>query len=159
MNQAGWSIFSWNFKFTTGTIGILITENVIPIYYKLYTNFPNPFNPQTKIKFDIPKASTVKIVVYDVMGREVQTLVNESLKPGTYEASFDGSQLTSGVYFYKISAGDFSETKKMLIVKLQKSFYQPAPTCSVCSLSECFLSEIYMKQKKNFDYRIRIFKE
>ncbi len=59
----------------------------------------------------------VKIVVYDVMGREVQTLVNESLKPGTYEASFDGSQLTSGVYFYKLITGDFVETKKMLMIK------------------------------------------
>jgi len=59
----------------------------------------------------------VKIVVYDVMGREVQTLVNESLKPGKYEATFDGSSLNSGVYFYKISAGDFSQTKKMLLIK------------------------------------------
>jgi endo-1,4-beta-xylanase len=59
----------------------------------------------------------VKIVVYDVMGREVQTLVNESLKPGTYEASFDASQLTSGVYFYKIVADNFVETRKMLMIK------------------------------------------
>jgi Secretion system C-terminal sorting domain len=59
----------------------------------------------------------VKIVVYDVTGREVQKLVNESLKPGTYETSFDGSMLNSGVYFYKITAGDYSETKKMLLIK------------------------------------------
>jgi hypothetical protein len=62
-------------------------------------------------------AGNVKIVVYDIQGREVQTLVNESLKPGTYEVPFDGSQLTSGVYFYKLIAGNFVETKKMLLIK------------------------------------------
>ena len=90
--------------------------------YSLSQNYPNPFNPVTKINFDIPRwrgagGWTTTLLVYDVMGREVQTLVNESLKPGTYETSFDGLQLTSGVYFYKITAGDFSETKKMLILK------------------------------------------
>jgi hypothetical protein len=93
-----------------------ITSNV-PENYSLYQNYPNPFNPTTKIKFDVARIGDVKIIVYDAMGREVQTLVNESLKPGTYEASFDGSQLTSGVYFYKITAGDFSQTKKMLMIK------------------------------------------
>jgi hypothetical protein len=83
----------------------------------LSQNYPNPFNPTTKIKFDIVRAGDVKIVVYDVMGREVQTVLNERLQPGTYEASFDASQLTSGVYFYKITAGDFLQTKKMLMIK------------------------------------------
>ena len=89
----------------------------IPVKYSIFQNYPNPFNPTTKIKFNIAKLGNVKIVVYDVMGREVQTLVNETLKPGTYETTFTASQISSGVYFYKISAGDFSETKKMLIVK------------------------------------------
>jgi hypothetical protein len=62
-------------------------------------------------------AGNVKLVVYDIQGREVQTLVNEYMKPGTYEVSFDGSKLTSGVYFYRISTGDFTETKKMLMIK------------------------------------------
>jgi hypothetical protein len=85
--------------------------------FSLSQNYPNPFNPTTTIKFTIAKSSDVKIVVYNMMGREVQTLVNEKLKPGTYESSFDGSSLTSGVYFYKISAGDYSVTKKMMLKK------------------------------------------
>jgi hypothetical protein len=69
------------------------------------------------IKFSISKLSDVKIVVYDIMGREVQTLVNEILTTGMYETNFDGSRLSSGVYFYKIQAGDFVATRKMLLVK------------------------------------------
>ena len=102
---------------TGNPIGIQNISSEIPDKFKLEQNYPNPFNPTTKIKFDVVRLGNVKIVVYDVMGREVQTLVNESLKPGTYEASFDGSSLNSGVYFYKISAGEFSQTKKMLMIK------------------------------------------
>jgi hypothetical protein len=105
-------------------IGIQNISTEIPLAFSLEQNYPNPFNPTTKIKFDVVRVGDVKIVVYDVMGREVQTLVNESLAPGTYETSFDASQLTSGVYFYKLSVhqggsttGDFSETKKMLLIK------------------------------------------
>jgi hypothetical protein len=104
-------------------IGIQNISTEIPSSYSLGQNYPNPFNPTTKIKFDVVLDSRfrgndkVVLVVYDVMGREVQTLVNESLRPGTYEATFDGSQLTSGVYFYKLTSGDFSETKRMLLVK------------------------------------------
>jgi hypothetical protein len=95
-----------------------------PESYSLSQNNPNPFNPTTNIKFDVAKFGNVKIIVLDIMGREVQTLVNESMKPGTYEVSFDGSSLASGVYFYKISVNlgrsstvDFSETKRMLMIK------------------------------------------
>jgi photosystem II stability/assembly factor-like uncharacterized protein len=102
---------------TGGTIGIKqISENV-PSKYSLSQNYPNPFNPTTKIKFDVVRLSDVKIVVYDIMGREVQTLVNESLKPGTYETSFDGSQLTSEIYFCKLITDGFTETKKMVLMK------------------------------------------
>jgi hypothetical protein len=69
------------------------------------------------LKFEIVKAGDVKLVVYDLQGREVQTLVNEKLQPGTYETSFDGSKLTSGVYFYKLICGGFTETKKMTLLK------------------------------------------
>jgi hypothetical protein len=100
-----------------GNVGINNISNEIPATYSLGQNYPNPFNPTTKIKFDVARISDVKIAVYDVMGREVQTLVNESLKPGTYETTFAGSQLTSGVYFYKLITGDFVETKKMLLIK------------------------------------------
>ena len=89
----------------------------LPAKYSLVQNYPNPFNPTTNIIFDVAKLSDVKIVVYDVMGREVQILVNESLKPGTYETSFDGSSLNSGVYFYKLITDGFTETKKMLMLK------------------------------------------
>jgi len=105
-------------KTTSGVLsGLKIIPESISHSYVLHQNYPNPFNPRTKIKFNIAKLGDVKIVVYDVMGREVQTLVNESLKPGTYEALFDGSQFTSGVYFYKLITNGFTETKRMLLIK------------------------------------------
>ncbi len=93
-----------------------ISSNVLEDF-KLYQNYPNPFNPTTKIRFDIAREGDVKIIVYDIQGRELQTLVNESLQPGAYEASFEGSGLNSGVYFYKLMADGFTETKRMLLVK------------------------------------------
>ncbi|MFA7359406.1 MAG: T9SS type A sorting domain-containing protein [Candidatus Kapaibacterium sp.] len=101
----------------TGNVDIKNISLETPSKYSLSQNYPNPFNPMTNVKFSIVKSGDVKMVVYDIQGREVRTLVNESLKPGTYEAAFDGSQLVSGVYFYKISAGDFSDTKKMVLIK------------------------------------------
>ncbi|MEI7483962.1 MAG: T9SS type A sorting domain-containing protein [Ignavibacteriota bacterium] len=98
-------------------LGVQYISTETPSKYSLSQNYPNPFNPTTKIKIDIARSGDVKIVVYDVMGREVQTLVNESLKPGTYEVSFDGSMLNSGVYFYKLIIDGFTETKKMLLIK------------------------------------------
>ncbi|TRZ65821.1 T9SS C-terminal target domain-containing protein [bacterium] len=106
------SVFDPNF--VTGSNEV---KSAIPDEFKLFNNYPNPFNPSTKIKFNIAKLSDVRIVVYDAIGREVRTLVNESLKPGTYEASFDGSQYPSGVYFYKLTADGFSETKSMILLK------------------------------------------
>jgi hypothetical protein len=88
-----------------------------PSKYSLSQNYPNPFNPTTKIKFAMPKAGDAKVIVYDVMGREVQTLVNEKLQAGTYETSFDGSMLNSGVYFYKMTTDGFTETKRMILIK------------------------------------------
>jgi hypothetical protein len=99
------------------TIGIKQISTGVPIVYSLKQNYPNPFNPLTKIKFDIANLGNVKIVVYDVMGRDVQTLVNERLQPGTYETTFDGSQLSSGIYFYKLVSEGYTETKKMLLIK------------------------------------------
>jgi hypothetical protein len=92
----------------------------VPSTYSLYQNYPNPFNPTTKIKFDIA-ANTVGqtfLSVYDITGREIQTLVNEKLNPGTYEVTFDGSNFASGVYFYQLSVGnDIIEFKKMILLK------------------------------------------
>jgi hypothetical protein len=102
-------------------VGIQNISTEIPTSYSLSQNYPNPFNPTTKIRFDVPRWRGVggwtTLKVYDVQGREVQTLVNESLKPGTYEVTFDGSTLNSGVYFYKLVMDGFSETKKMLMIK------------------------------------------
>ncbi len=95
----------------------VISNGEVPEKFSLRQNYPNPFNPTTNIKFSVAKSSYIKLVVSDVLGREVQTLVNEKLQPGTHEATFDGSMLNSGVYFYKLTANGYSETKKMLLIK------------------------------------------
>jgi hypothetical protein len=98
-------------------IGIEPISNEIPNRYRLFQNYPNPFNPVTKIKFSVPKLNAVKLLIYDVLGKEIKTLVNEELKPGVYEIDFNASQYSSGVYFYRLVTGDFEETKKMLLIK------------------------------------------
>jgi hypothetical protein len=89
----------------------------IPESFQLFQNYPNPFNPQTKIKFTLPQSGIITLVVYDISGREVVKLVNEKLSTGTYEYSFDGSGLSSGVYFYRLLAEDFVETRKMILLQ------------------------------------------
>jgi photosystem II stability/assembly factor-like uncharacterized protein len=91
--------------------------SVIPDRYILNQNFPNPFNPSTKINFAVPKSSQVNITIYDALGRRVDEIVNARFNPGTFEVTWDGSKYTSGVYFYKLIADNFVETKKMLLVK------------------------------------------
>ena len=98
-------------------IGVNQISLIVPQSYMLHQNYPNPFNPNTKIKMEIAKLCNVKLVVYDILGREVAKLVNEKLKPGTYEVEFDGSNYASGVYFYKMVTNNFSETKRMLMIK------------------------------------------
>jgi hypothetical protein len=93
------------------------TTNMLPTRFDLAQNYPNPFNPVTTIKYQLPKDIKVMIKVYDVLGRELQSLVNEVQKAGYYEVKFDGSSLSSGIYFYKIIAGDYSSVKKMMLVK------------------------------------------
>ncbi len=103
--------------------GLTTINSEIPIDFNLLQNYPNPFNPTTNIKFQIPKSGFVKLMIFDVRGKEVQTLVNQQLLPGTYEADFDGSSLPSGVYYYRLEAEDPStplrvaETKKMVLIK------------------------------------------
>lgn len=89
----------------------------IPKEFKLHQNFPNPFNPITKIKFDIVKSGNVKVIVYDAIGREIKTLVNEQLSPGNYYLEFNAINLASGIYYYKIITSDFTDIKKMLLIK------------------------------------------
>ncbi|MCK5088191.1 MAG: T9SS type A sorting domain-containing protein [Melioribacteraceae bacterium] len=89
----------------------------IPNKYDLGQNYPNPFNPTTIINFSIPESGLVTLKVFNVLGQEVVTLVNEVKSAGTYEVDFDASQLTTGMYVYTISSGNYSATKKMMLVK------------------------------------------
>lgn len=112
-----------------GSIGITTISNETPDRYALSQNYPNPFNPVTKIRFSLPNTSeggtqAIKLIIYDILGREIATLVNEKLKPGTYEVDWDANAFASGVYFYSLIVGDntnnwgeFVETKKMILIK------------------------------------------
>jgi hypothetical protein len=104
------------------TLGITQTGNELPDKFSLEQNYPNPFNPVTKISFSLPsnvrrQTQDVKLYVFDIVGKEVQTLVDEQLQPGTYEVTFDGSSLASGIYFYQLKAGKYIETKKLVLIK------------------------------------------
>ncbi len=101
----------------TVPIGIQNISTEIPKEYKLYQNFPNPFNPTTNINFDIIRNGNVRIIVYDLLGREVETLVNQDMSPGRYKLDFNAVNYASGMYIYKIVTSDFVDVKKMLIVK------------------------------------------
>jgi glucose/arabinose dehydrogenase len=94
-----------------------IEQNLTPTTFSLGQNYPNPFNPTTTISFSIGKPSRVSLKVLDVLGREIATIVNEEMPPGRYAKSFDANSLSSGVYFYKLRAGDFTATKRMLLVR------------------------------------------
>ncbi len=125
----GWAINEANFSNTVyrttnggGFTGFEPINNELPKAFSLSQNYPNPFNPNTKIKFDISsnvksETSNVKLVVFDILGQEVTTLVNEQLQSGTYEVEWDAANFPSGVYYYKLSASDYTETKKMVFLK------------------------------------------
>ncbi|MBK8946637.1 MAG: right-handed parallel beta-helix repeat-containing protein [Ignavibacteriae bacterium] len=117
-SEGNTSEFSFPFVVTS----IEVEKNRIPTEYSLYQNFPNPFNPTTKIKYSIPidekpQTSNLKLVVFDILGREVKTLVNENQRYGNYEVTFDAGHLSSGIYYYQIKAGDFVQSRKMLLIK------------------------------------------
>nr|HMS35287.1 SBBP repeat-containing protein [Ignavibacteria bacterium] len=103
-------------KYSQG-VGITNISTEIPDNYNLYQNYPNPFNPKTIISYEIPVHSKVTLKVYDISGKVINTLVNENQSAGMYEADFDGSNLASGVYYYKITAGNFNQTKRMILLK------------------------------------------
>jgi len=104
-------------KTATLSVGIGNVSSSIPDKFALYQNEPNPFNPMTNITFDIPQKSYVKLTVYDLLGRDIVSLVNGTRDAGKHSINFNGATLSSGLYFYKIEAGNFTETKKMLLVK------------------------------------------
>lgn len=103
-------------------IGIKPVSNSIPKEFKLYQNYPNPFNPSTKIKFDVPAEvgslnSEVRLVIYDILGKEITSLINQQLQPGTYEVKWEAGNYPSGVYFYKLEYEGFMQIKKMILLK------------------------------------------
>ena len=118
LNMMTGALLKMNFVYSVLTD---VEENnittIVPEKFKLYQNYPNPFNPVTRIKFDLPKGNNVKIVLYDNIGRELKTILNEYRNAGTYEINFDGSKLSTGVYFYRLISGSVSETKKMILTK------------------------------------------
>jgi len=107
-----------NISFTINyVVGIKELSTETPESFQLHQNYPNPFNPITKIKFEIPKSGLTKLVVYDILGREISTLVNEYLNPGIYETTFNAEYLSSGIYFYRIKFDNFNITKKLILLK------------------------------------------
>ena len=101
------------------TTGVVESENPQTIVqnFSLHQNYPNPFNPSTHIQFDIASQVKIRLNVYDILGREVATLVNKEMMPGKYNLVFDANDLPSGIYFYKIQAGKYSQTNKMILLK------------------------------------------
>lgn len=102
---------------TLNVVGIVNINSNIPDDFSLGQNYPNPFNPQTKIKFDLKSASFTELKIFDILGREIKSLVNENLKAGGYEVSFNAANLPSGVYFYRLITEGFTETRKMVLIK------------------------------------------
>lgn len=109
--------FGLQWNFTTGAATSVSSTENIPTEFKLDQNYPNPFNPATIFRYQIPISGKVSLKIFDMLGRDVVTLVNEAREAGTYSASFDGSELSSGIYFYELRAGSFVNVKKMLLLK------------------------------------------
>jgi hypothetical protein len=120
-NNTGWVVGDNGtiLKTTNGGVTFIEEEEIDEILtdYKLSQNHPNPFNPLTTIKYQIPKLSFVTLKVYDVLGSEIVTLVNEEKSAGNYELKFYASELPSGIYLYQLTAGSFVKTKKMILLK------------------------------------------
>jgi hypothetical protein len=122
-------MIAWTHGRSTFSIDIAAIQGIgsqsnIANDFKLYQNYPNPFNPSTKIKFSIPQNGNTKLdngivtlKIYNILGREIETLMNEKLNAGTYEIKFSGDKLASGIYFYKLTTDKYSETKKMIFMK------------------------------------------
>jgi hypothetical protein len=117
-DEAGnFDIDSMNVKFKNGNPVETENETGKVYSFNLEQNYPNPFNPSTSIQYAISSRQFVSLNVYDVLGNEIATLVNEELPSGNYEVEFDGTGLPSGIYFYKLKAGGYVETKKMVLIK------------------------------------------
>ncbi len=115
-NKSG-SMQAWTCAIDIPPLSVSNNNSPVPKKYSLEQNYPNPFNPTTNIKFDVPKSGNVKLTVYDILGAQVELLVNNFMEAGSYRADFHANNLSSGVYFYKLEAGSFSETRKMILNK------------------------------------------
>ncbi|MDP4192654.1 MAG: T9SS type A sorting domain-containing protein, partial [Bacteroidota bacterium] len=102
---------------TTSTTDVASNKIESPKDYELAQNYPNPFNPSTSIKYSIPQNSMVSLKVYDILGKEVASLVNEQKSAGSYEVNFNANSLAAGMYIYELKAGNYSQTKKMMLIK------------------------------------------
>ncbi|MEO8232257.1 MAG: T9SS type A sorting domain-containing protein, partial [Ignavibacteriota bacterium] len=112
--SVGKSIYRKNLS---SIVNIEVQEYLLPVAYDLLQNYPNPFNPSTKISWQSPVGSHQTLKIYDVLGNEVATLLDEYTEAGRYEITFDASRLASGIYFYRLQAGQFIETRKMILLK------------------------------------------
>ncbi|MBK8551206.1 MAG: T9SS type A sorting domain-containing protein [Ignavibacteria bacterium] len=102
---------------TLGNTGVFVSSNIEPVKYSLSQNYPNPFNPATVIRYSLNENRTVTLKIFDALGKDIATLVSQKQSAGSYEVTFDGSKLASGLYFYTLDAGDFREARSMLLVK------------------------------------------
>jgi hypothetical protein len=112
------TLTGWSLTFVyESTVSIHNQTGSIPTEYKLFQNYPNPFNPTTRIKFQILKSEFVKLEIYDLLGKRVASLINEKCAPGNYEIPYDAGNLSSGIYFYRLTTDNFTETKRMILLK------------------------------------------
>jgi hypothetical protein len=115
ISSENWDL--WSDSVTAVITGITKSETNIPLEYTLKQNYPNPFNPTTTIEFDLPYSEFVTLKIYNILGEEVSTLVSKKLAVGNYKYEWDSSSLASGVYLYRLEAGDFVESKKMILLR------------------------------------------
>ncbi|MBT8379039.1 MAG: T9SS type A sorting domain-containing protein [Ignavibacteria bacterium] len=115
--SGNFDIDSMDVKFKNGNPVDTEDEEGELFAFRLEQNYPNPFNPTTKIKFELPDQNRVTLKVYNVLGNEIATLINKDKPSGTYEIEFDATGLPSGIYFYELHAGNFVETRKMILLK------------------------------------------
>jgi hypothetical protein len=113
----GYDIYGRVMKLSDIITSVEYVDTAVPASYALYQNYPNPFNPATSIQYSIPQAEFVTLKIYDILGKEVKTLVHEYRQPGIYRVSFEGGNLSSGVYLYKVTAGPFTNVKRMILVR------------------------------------------
>ena len=115
-DKTGW-LFSLNYIDVVRSVNVGVQDSTLPTEFALEQNYPNPFNPTTTISFALPQARDITLTVYDVLGREVRELVSGRTPAGVHTISFGATDLPSGVYFYRLEAGDYVETREMVLLR------------------------------------------